>query len=147
MESKELVKLFDRIQNAKYLTSNLLTKTQDFAGYLASEMESLGVDSLMSGKYQLKTLRTSVAEDTSLYLRTGEDLGYDMLYVCLDVSKISAQREVAYLYGDFNAGYYRPNRSDIFEFSGDARALLTELASLEKMPEPVELVRVSSAKP
>lgn len=135
MEIKQLASLLERIENAKRCTSSLLEKTQAFAQLIERQMEELGVKQLMGGKYQLRTIHASVGTDTSLYMRTNQDLGYEMLYVCLDVTSIDADRDTFYLWGDFNAAYNKPNRNDIFEFIGDAEALLSELASFDEVPD------------
>ncbi|WP_025740893.1 hypothetical protein [Salinivibrio socompensis] len=134
MDTKELNAVLDRIQSAKRCTKPLLEKTKAFANFIEAQMDDLGVNRLMNGKYQLRTIRTSVGSDTSLYLKTDIDEGYDWLYVCLDVSNVDSDRDCFYLWGDFNAAYHRPNRDDIFEFIADAESLLFELADLEKTP-------------
>ncbi|WP_372771217.1 hypothetical protein [Pseudoalteromonas sp.] len=135
MNTQELNITLNRIENAKRLTSSLLEKTQAFAQYIESQMYDLGVKSLMDGKYTLRTIRASVGEDTSLYLKTDIDCGYGWLYVCLDVSGVDADRDEYFLWGDFNARYNKPNRSDIFTFINDAQTLLDELAALDKQPD------------
>ncbi|WP_172565569.1 hypothetical protein [Vibrio navarrensis] len=134
MNTQELNTVLTRIQNAKRCTESLLEKTKSFANFIQEQMEDLGVDRLMNGKYVLRTIRASVGSDTSLYLKTSVDCGYDWLYVCLDVSSIDAERDSYLLWGDYNASYNKPNRADIFEFIGDAETLLIELAELDKAP-------------
>lgn len=139
MNTSELNTVLTRIQNAKRCTESLLEKTQAFAQFIESQMEDLGVNSLMNGKYSLRTIRASVGTDTSLYLKTDVDCGYDWLYVRLDVSSIDAERDEYLLWGDFNARYNKPNRTDIFEFIKDADALLLELAELDNVPSTATL--------
>lgn len=134
MNTQELNTVLTRIQNAKRCTDSLLEKTQAFAQFVEQQMQDIGVKQLMGGKYQLRTIRSSVGTDTSLYMRTNVDLGYEMLYVCLDVSSIDAERDSYLLWGDYNASYNKPNREDIFEFISDADTLLIELAELDKTP-------------
>lgn len=134
MNTQELSTVLTRIQNAKRCTGSLLEKTQAFAQFIVSQMQDLGVSSLMNGKYSLRTINGSVGRDTSVYLKTDTDCGYDWLYVCLDVSSIDAMRDSYHLWGDYRASYNKPNRADIFEFINDADALLIELAELDNAP-------------
>ncbi|MDH3325159.1 MAG: hypothetical protein OEM38_00415 [Gammaproteobacteria bacterium] len=137
MENQEITTLVARITTAKNVTAKLVEKTREFAEYVQNAMEENGVKSVLNGKYELQTLNASAGSDTSLYARTENE--YASFYVCLDSSNLSSTNESVFLRGDFSARYNLPSRSNILEFIGDAKAILIELADMDKMPELPEI--------
>lgn len=130
MKTSNILKLIDRISKAAYVTQSLIEKSQQFAEFMDEQMDNLGVNNLMSGKYSLITLTASAGSDTSLYMRYTCNFTCENLYVRLNTSEIDSQRDTRLLYGDFNASYNLPNRNDILNFLSDAEELLKELANL-----------------
>ena len=137
MKNQEIMTLVTRITAAKNVTEKLVEKSREFAEYVQNAMEDNGVKSLLGGKYELRTLNASAGSDTSLYINVENE--YARFYVCLDSSSLSSTNDIRYLYGDCNAGYYIPSRANILEFIGDAKAILSELADMDKMPELPEI--------
>jgi len=133
MNNKELLEILSCIDTAKRLTKKMCEQSKNLAEEIATHMQDLGVSDLMGGKYRLKTVRANVGSSTGLVRVVYQPVEcYDLL-VSLDTSSISPERDTCYLYGDFNATYNLPSRSDVLEFLRDVKALLIELADTSKL--------------
>lgn len=126
---KNIAKTIEKIEKAKYVTDNLLDKTSDFVEYVETKMIENGVAKLLGGKYVLITMRSSVGDDTSLYLNVS-DYYSDKHYVMIGCARIDSTRDTHYMYGQFDLAYNLPCRDDILTLISDASDILAELAAL-----------------
>lgn len=132
MKTSKIETLISRVQTAKRVTNKLAEQSQQFCNFVEEQMEDLGVNSLMNGKYELRTIRSSCGSDTSLYLKISGGYYSDDVWVTLDSQSISAERELRYLHGDYHCSYRAPSREDVLTFLGDAEAILEDLADMDK---------------
>jgi hypothetical protein len=131
------------IENAKHVTKKLVDNLESIAIFIASQMQSLGLNSVLSGKYVMELhilmhrdqLISMGVKDTSLYLKipgTSDENEFTVRLLC---NGLSSTRELSILCGDYNAKYYKPSRQDALTFIADIPIILEELANCEKEDE------------
>jgi hypothetical protein len=123
------------IENAKHVTKKLVDNLESIAIFIASQMQSLGLNSVLSGKYVMEQLISMGVKDTSLYLKipgTSDENEFTVRLLC---NGLSSTRELSLLCGDYNAKYYKPSRQDALTFIADIPIILEELANCEKEDE------------
>jgi hypothetical protein len=123
------------IENAKHVTKKLVDNLESIAIFIASQMQSLGLNSVLSGKYVTEKLISMGVKDTSLYLKipgTSDENEFTVRLLC---NGLSSTRELSILCGDYNAKYYKPSRQDALTFIADIPIILEELANCEKEDE------------
>ncbi|MBA6231319.1 MULTISPECIES: hypothetical protein [unclassified Colwellia] len=123
------------IENAKHVTKKLVDNLESIAIFIASQMQSLGLNSVLSGKYVMEQLISMGVKDTSLYLKipgTSDENEFSVRLLC---NGLSSTRELSLLCGDYNAKYYKPSRQDALTFIADIPIILEELANCEKEDE------------
>jgi hypothetical protein len=135
MNKSEIHNTLHRIKNAKNLTEKLVDNLELIAVFIASQMQSLGLTSVLSGKYVMEQLISTGIKDTSLYLKVPGTSDENEFTVRLLCNGLSSTRELSLLYGDYNAKYYKPNRQDALTFLADIPSILEELANCEKEDE------------
>ena len=137
MQNSELIKSIEKITEAKSVTEAFLERSSSIAEWIGNQMQDLGVQSVLDGKYKLHTVRSSVGADQSLYRIIDEQ--YCTCMVRLDCKKLSAERETFYFWNDFSAAYQRPCRDDVIQLAKDAPAIIEELAACAVVPELPEV--------
>jgi hypothetical protein len=135
MNKSEIENTLHRIKNAKNVTEKLVDSLELIAIFIASQMQSLGLTSVLSGKYVIDQLISMGVKDTSLYLKVPGTSDENEFTVRLLCNGLSSTRELSLLCGDYNAKYYKPNRQDALTFIADIPSILEELANCEKEDE------------
>ncbi len=135
MNKSEIQNTLHKIGSAKKMTIKLVDNLESMSIFVASQMQSLGLTSLLSGKYVMKQLTSMGVKDISLYLKIPSTSYENEFTVRLLCNGLSSTRELSLLCGDFNAKYYKPNREDALTFIADIPIILEELASCEKEDE------------
>lgn len=135
MNKSEIQNTLHKIENAKHVTKKLVDNLESIAIFIASQMQSLGLNSVLSGKYVMEQLISMGVKDTSLYLKipgTSDENEFTVRLLC---NGLSSTRELSLLCGDYNAKYYKPSRQDALTFIADIPIILEELANCEKEDE------------
>ena len=135
MNKSDIQNTLHKIENAKHVTKKLVDNLESIAIFIASQMQSLGLNSVLSGRYVMEQLISMGVKDTSLYLkipRTSDENEFTVRLLC---NGLSSTRELSLLCGDYNAKYYKPNRQDALTFIADIPIILEELANCEKEDE------------
>ena len=127
-----------KIENARINTASMLRHSKDLASWLCLQLTDLGISELLKGKYSVKEIKSSIRSDDYLFMHVGTE--YQDLDVLIETANISATREEAYMYSDYNASFNMPNRSDILEFVADLPAILDELANLQDPTDTLEKI-------
>lgn len=130
MKVKELSNIISKIENAKYITDHLLYRTQKLAGFMCDQMESLGLNELLNGKYILNEVLAG-RQFFSLFSLKVTDNDFYEYPVNLMSNEVSSTRRMNFLAGDDNAKFYVPNRHDVLTFINDIPKIFAELANVD----------------
>lgn len=129
MKIKELSKTISKLQDAKNVTDYFLYRTQRVAKFICAEMESLGLNELLNGKYVLNEVLACGQYFSLFSLQVKYNSDFFEFPVNLMSNEVSSNRKMNFFGGDYNAKYYVPNRHDLLTFINDLPEIFSELAN------------------
>ncbi|WP_206483008.1 hypothetical protein [Thalassotalea sp. G2M2-11] len=138
MKIKELSKTISKLQDAKNVTDYFLYRTQKVAKFICEEMQTLGLNELLNGKYFLNEV-FACGQSFSLLSLQVSDNDFFEYPVNLMSNEVSSNRKMNFFGGDYNAKYYVPNRHDLLTFINDIPKIFAELAD-QNVENDIELL-------
>lgn len=128
MTNPKIEKMLAKVEHAKYVTEKLVQTTKDIAEFISEQMQVVGINEILNGKYVINELRAY--EHSLLVLSLAvEDKHCNEFVVNLASNEVSSNREHSFWCDPVTGRYFLPTRHDVMTFVQDLPLIMNELAN------------------
>ena len=131
MKLTELERNISEVEDAKYITDQLLYRVRKIAEFICGQMEELGLKEVMKGKYVVNEVLACGQSFSLFSLKVTDESDFYEYPVSLVSNEVSSTRKLKFFGGDYNAKFYLPNRHDVLMFIEDVPKIMADLASCD----------------